>query len=380
MLALTFLVACTRTTAPAKPDARPAPKQTLLADMLAFHASWGDIPLEAQGLALPDGVALQDVLGSYGVHEDTPAAAAWTSDGRQLVTLGDDGGVHVWDARTQSLLRALDPCPDAKPRSATAMVVANDLAITGDKQGQLCVRSTADGHVVASWHAHDAPIRFLAAVPNGVVSYARQERIVMQKQMVPAYVEREEAGGELRTWDLKTTTAIAEIPIGAADAMAMSPDGAMLVVGTRRTLRAIDRDTGRPVWERDWTDTCKAETWEPCFRGIAFVPGTKQLLIEMPYRLRQVSAADGELIAPYSFPSDWTDNYPLQMLAVSPDGRTAVSGMEQWNFMFFWNTSRFRERSKPSGATSDPRDPRGAAFSRDSLSSCFGVEEPSTRR
>src|SRR5204862_218239 len=100
-----------------------------------------------------------------------------------------------------------------------------------------------------------------------LVSYAYQPRVVVEAS-IGSLVQSEEGGGEARSWELSSGRKRGEVMVGASDAIGMSSDGRVLLVGHRQRLRALDRVSGKGQWDRDWSAECSKEMYEPCFRAL----------------------------------------------------------------------------------------------------------------
>jgi len=168
-------------------------------------------PPEVAHMKLPPWLTLEAVHGtSHDIHHRFLADAAFTSDGRSLVTLATDGGLRVWDLVARVLRAEIGACVAEVPpdpfRSGTGkLALSRDgLAAVGFGSGRVCVVELEGNRLVRNIDAHDAHVVGIAFTHGVLSSYGYQEIRVMQASIGPI-VEQREAGGQARWWDPRKT-------------------------------------------------------------------------------------------------------------------------------------------------------------------------------
>ena len=263
LVAAIALGACTKPAPPARAPASPV-LPTLPLASLAFETS---------GFADGPAARLVAVWGRYGLHQRDASALAYSGDGGTLVSASARGTIRVWHAAT-SILR----CSGADPRGLlpmtdAALAVSQDgrRAATGRRThrfdgdwekevGEVTVWDlTACSHV-RTFLADRAPIVALAFTDSDrALATFGYEYLTHANDPPPSMIPRDwspappvEHGGEVRVWDLGTGALRSRTWLGAAHALAFSPDRRRVAGydARSRSLRLWDlAHPDRPRWQ-----------------------------------------------------------------------------------------------------------------------------------
>jgi WD40 repeat protein len=314
-----------------------------LADEIAAFrpAPHTPLPDELRGVSTTPPTQLERVIGQYDMLHAGVTAAAFTPDGRTAVSVGRAGDVVVWDVISRAEKARLGPCrPGAGETTALAMFAHGRAVALADSAGWVCIRNLADGKVIRSWPAHEAPVRALAATRRGdLITYGYQSR-EYEEAKPRVILKTEERDGRARRWRLDADEPVSEFAIGPAAAVKVAPDGSSVIAhGTDGRFRAWD-EVGRKLWE---TEKSSPGTF-------AFVSGGR-LLVAEGTRIHLLDAASGKEvgevvrttpIAPpllkWMAPPTWS-----KCLVVTPDGRKAITSLTSDSHVFIWGIEERRE-------------------------------------
>jgi WD40 repeat protein len=236
-----------------------------------------------------------------GGHTDEAWAAAFSSDGRLLVTGSDDTDdpqtLRVWDATTGRLLRGW------KPHEATTSALAFQPGCR--VVASACFLATANvrlwdattGGLLASLDGHTDPVRTLAFSPDGrLLASAGSDRTI-------------------RLWDVAARHCVRSFTAHSDTIrqVAFSPDGRTLASASNdATVRLWSSGGGEPL--RTWTGSAKVA-------GVAFSPDGRVVAWgEEDGIIQRRDLARGQPLAPLHSEYD-----ELRCLAFSPDGRTLAA-------------------------------------------------------
>jgi WD40 repeat protein len=181
-----------------------------------------------------------------GKHRSWPEALAATADGKRVASAGQDGVIHVWDAATGA---------DAVPLNGHASVLWH-LATSAD--GKTVLTEGGD-EVIHVWDAAGTERRRIAAGARVLgLALAPDGRHV-----VATIGDYERPMGSLRVWDVSTGADAS--PTGFPKALPaggfqFTPDGRTLVAFAERKLSAWAWPAGTKLWA--------AETPKPTAQGV----------------------------------------------------------------------------------------------------------------
>lgn len=103
---------------------------------------------------LSSGSAVSAQVGEIRGHKGAVTGIGHTSDGRFIVTTGDDATLKIWQAGTRTLFRSIDLDAGAP----TSLAVGATRAITGHKDGRVMLWDLEYGLRVASFKRNEADI------------------------------------------------------------------------------------------------------------------------------------------------------------------------------------------------------------------------------
>jgi WD40 repeat protein/serine/threonine protein kinase len=242
---------------------------------------------------------LQEVLA----HPAPVRTAAFSPDGRTVLTVCDDSRAYLWETATGTVRARLE-----HPADVLAAVFSPDgrLVLTAGEDGTARLWDAATGGPAGGPLRHAGPVR--------VAAFGRGGRTVFT-----AGEDR-----QVRLWDTDTGRPLAQAgQPDAVVALALSPDGKRLLTGSARgTARLWDAATLGPAGP-----SLPAQGGE--IRTACFGPDGKVLLRvsrdgkkagETAVRLYE--AATGRHVA------DLPHHYRVRAAAFSPDGRLVATGGE----------------------------------------------------
>jgi len=209
-------------------------------------------------------------------HRGLLQAAALSPDGQIALTGGEDSTARLCSTRTGKLL--VDPLVHQLAVNCVAFSPDGRTALTGSDDGTVRLWDVATGKRLGVPLVHQAPVRDVAFSPNGKhiltgcedgqsrlwdlaiesragVSLNRVSRSrILAAALSPdgELVVTGDESGEVRLWDAKTGESLVE-PIlheRAVHAVAFSPDGNTILVGTWSCALLYDAGTGKPVGGR----------------------------------------------------------------------------------------------------------------------------------
>ncbi len=259
----------------------------LVKAMIGFGVAWlavsyqnAPIRSERQGAGtLSSGQIASAQVGEINGHKGGVASVGHTSDGRFIVTTGEDRALKIWHNSTRTLFRSIDLDAGA----ATSLAVGPTRAITGHKGGRITLWDLEYGLRVAAFKRNEAdiwsvafagsPERILAAGNDGKLTLLDARTPVLPVHVFDGHESAAQAvafsgsrnliasGGADRTVRTWSAESLAETRAfrGHRDlivSLAFAPDGRRLASGdatgnvriwsmtTRRIERSIQAHKG----------------------------------------------------------------------------------------------------------------------------------------
>lgn len=204
--------------------------------------------------------------GIWGIH-----AIAFSPDGRDLVTAGDNASLKLWDTGAWKVARTLQSDENDKASDALSVVYSQDgrQILSGHQNGTVrlwdgrtgrplrTIRSgakdaraafTPDGKMIVCANDDDSPIRIFDARAGRLIrTIGKSEDIGYVEGLAVSpdgkIVATSDVGGEISLWEIRTGKLVGKFDGGfsGGDAIAFSPDG--------RTLAAGGRNQNILLWE-----------------------------------------------------------------------------------------------------------------------------------
>ena len=209
-----------------------------------------------------------DVVPVPIIGHATLIRAALTGDGRVMVTGAADNTLKVWETATRRLLRSLEchkpPVDDyygaGADAAVTSVAVARDgrIALSGGRDGAICVWDVAAGRLLRTIRAHKHGIEHLHLTPDGqtIISLGQDDDrdlgavIGRSPDGISTVRELNLDGGSGTTigfWNTETGASLGKLVSSFASATP-TPDGrALLIAHHKQPASLVEIPSGRPI-------------------------------------------------------------------------------------------------------------------------------------
>jgi len=257
--------------------------------------------------------------------------AAFSRDGKRVVTAGEDGTAIIWDAESGARLREL-PAHDGPVNGAAFNPTGSEVA-TAYKDGTAIIWDAESGARLRELPAHDGPVNGAAFNPTGT------EVVTANKD------------GTAIIWDAETGTRLHELPgpAGSMESAAFSPNGSEVVTASENGAAGIwDAETGKLL--------VPLEVPAGSVESVAFSPNGKEVVTaEEDGTAIVFNAQSGKPVLPL----DPLEGGAVLGASFSPDGKEVVTA-EQDRTATLWDLAT----GKPLMVLSGDEGPvRAATFS-----------------
>jgi WD40 repeat protein/serine/threonine protein kinase len=306
----------------------PAWKRTVLANLSAWRRE------------------LPELKGIF-PHENIIPSAAFSPDGRTIVTGSYDKTARLWEADTARPVG--QPMVHSAPVTDVAFSPDGKIVLTGTEDKTARLWDAATGRPLGQPLPHPMGVTSVAFSPDGKILLTGC------------------ADGTVRQWDAATGRSTGPLIIheDAVDAVAFSPDGrSILTAGWPTAARLWDADTGRQI----------GQSMEHRDRvlGVAFSPDGKILVTGcLDGRVRQWNADTGRPTGPLI-----THEHAVDAVAFSPDGQSILTGCRDRTAQL-WDAATGERLGPP---LEHPGAVYAVAFSPDGRSILTGGDDNTVRR
>jgi len=100
-----------------------------------------------------------EVMGVFSGHSDAIVAAAFSPDGRKLVTASGDCTIRTWDPKSSSIIHVVKEGQSSIPFHSAPITIMRchpekETVVTGGDDGHICVTNFGIGKVVGCFRGH----------------------------------------------------------------------------------------------------------------------------------------------------------------------------------------------------------------------------------
>ena len=182
-------------------------------------------PPPPQAQALAPAPVLVTPIAEFAAHRGSISGAAYTDDGRRIVTTGADGSMKIWDAAYRNLVRTIEL--DDGP--ATSLALNGARALTGHANGKVVLWNIDRAEKIATVQRNEANIWAVAFTgdPNRFAAASHDWKVTL--------------------WDARQTAAPLQVLDGhenSVQSLAYSPQLLLLASGSAdKTVRVWNLDT-----------------------------------------------------------------------------------------------------------------------------------------
>ena len=234
-----------------------------------------------------------DMRTTLAGHEGGAIALALAPDGRRLFTGGADHSVRSWDLNSGRVTWTAEG--DTQWVRAVAVSLDGAQALSGGREKVIKLWSLKDGKKLAEFEGHTGGINAVAFLPDGSAVSAAED-------------------GDLRFWNIndRRCTDIVRAHAGAVKSLAVTPDG--------KTLVTTGADGAIKIWSiADSAGIVTIAAHEGQVSTLTFSPDGKSLISGgMDHKIKLWR--DGKMVREYTGHQGF-----VRALAFAPDGKTFVS-------------------------------------------------------
>ncbi|WP_433524224.1 TIR domain-containing protein [Nocardia pseudovaccinii] len=319
--------------------ARPDGDIRAFQQLLAAHALTSQPQADT---AVLDALYARHHLRTIAEANSDVSAVAFSSDGKRVVSGGNEGTIQLWDAATRH--RVVPPSGVGAVKSL-AFSPDGQRVVSGNSDGTIRLWDTATGKQIgAPWIGHTSEVWALAFRPDGrqVVSGSKDSSLRLWDAAAGTQIGAPWTGhagwvravafspdgrrvvsgsndSTIRLWDVATGQQVGPSmteSVGVVLTVNFSPDGTRVVSGSAdRSIRLWNATTGMPIGD-PWV----GHTDE--VRSVAFSPDGKRVVSgSYDGSVRLWDTGTGQPIG-----APWTGLICVFSVAFSPDGKKIVSG------------------------------------------------------
>jgi WD40 repeat protein len=267
--------------------------------------SWGD-----DGTLRSWEVETGKEVGRFEGHAGPVRGLALSPDGRRAVSGGEDCTVRLWDTAAGQEVRALSG-PTGWAMQVTFSADGGDVLVaSGDRVVR--VWDVAQGKETGQFQGHTDPVSSLALSPDGCLALSGSS----QHQWFVPQPDNGDRTGPWRLWDVATGKELRRLstPPGQGGGVAFSPDGRLVLTGWNEQVVLWEVRSGRELRSLDGHGGVVS-----C---VAFSPdGRRALSGSWDRTVRLWDIASGAELRRFK-----GHTRPILRVAFSPNGWQAVSG------------------------------------------------------